>query len=211
VPEAIPVTFTVKEHEAFAERVAPERLTLLDPAAAVMVPPPQLPVKPLGVATACPDGKASLKPMPLRDTLVFGFDRLKVRVVVPFNATLPAPNAFAMLGGSGEEEVELPEPPPHAASQTRLTARTRSTAQRDIGGNVRVIGLILLLVLFGHVLVRRLTHLGFRLPIHLMTERFCLVLGFLDLLKQVQLFLSHVCHLKTAVRLRELAMGYKYD
>jgi hypothetical protein len=49
VPEVMPVTFTTKVHEALAARVAPEKLTLFEPAAAVIAPPPQLPVKPLGV------------------------------------------------------------------------------------------------------------------------------------------------------------------
>ena len=51
VPEVVPVTFTANVHAAPAARVAPERLTLFEPAAPVIVPPPQLPAKPLGVPT----------------------------------------------------------------------------------------------------------------------------------------------------------------
>ena len=51
VPDVVPVTFTAKVHDAPAARVAPERLTLFEPAAAVIAPPPQLPVKLLGVPT----------------------------------------------------------------------------------------------------------------------------------------------------------------
>src|ERR1700691_722250 len=74
VPEAVPVTFTAKVHEALAARVAPERLTLFDPAASVIVPPPQLPVKPFDAATTCPAGRVSVKPIPLRDRPVLGLD-----------------------------------------------------------------------------------------------------------------------------------------
>jgi hypothetical protein len=91
VPEAVPVTLIVNVHDALAARLAPERLTLPDPAAAVIVPPPQFPVKPLGEATLCPDGKVSVKPIPLRAKFELGFDRLNVRVVVPFKATLAPP------------------------------------------------------------------------------------------------------------------------
>src|SRR6202049_5208922 len=44
---AVPVTFTLNVHPALAASVAPVRLTLADPAAAVIVPPPQVPVTPL--------------------------------------------------------------------------------------------------------------------------------------------------------------------
>src|SRR5580704_16254572 len=94
VPEIVPVTFAAKMHEAPAARAALERLTLFDPAAAVIVPPPQFPVKPLGVLTTCPEGNVSVKPMPLRELAVLGFERLKVSDVLPFRATLAAPKAF---------------------------------------------------------------------------------------------------------------------
>ena len=115
VPVAVPETLTLKLHEALTASVAPERLTLLDPAAAVIVPPPQLPVRPLGVATTSPAGIVSVKPIPLREYLEpLGFDRVKVSDVALFKATLAAPNAFAivggtMLGGGGEP---LPYEPP---------------------------------------------------------------------------------------------------
>src|ERR1700728_1289721 len=100
MPEVVPVTFTAKVHEAPAARVAPERLTLFEPADAAIVPPPQFPVKPLGVLTTCPEGKVSVKPMPLRELAVLGFERLKVSDVLPFRAMLAAPNAFEIVGGS---------------------------------------------------------------------------------------------------------------
>jgi hypothetical protein len=91
VPEAVPVTFNMKSHEALAARVALDRLTLFDPAAAVIVPPPQLPVKPLGVATTCPVGSVSVKPMLLREVVPLGFVKWKVSEVEPFSGTLVAP------------------------------------------------------------------------------------------------------------------------
>ena len=45
-PVPIAVTFTVNVHVALAARVAPVKLTLLDAATAVIVPPPQLPINP---------------------------------------------------------------------------------------------------------------------------------------------------------------------
>jgi hypothetical protein len=64
-PAAVPVTFTLNVHDALAASVAPVRLTLADPAAAVIVPPPQVPVTPLGAATCSPAGKVSVNPTAL--------------------------------------------------------------------------------------------------------------------------------------------------
>jgi len=143
VPEVVPVTFTANVHEAVAARDEPERMTLLDPAAAVMVPPPQLPVKPFGVPTTCPEGRVSEKPIPLSDRPVLGLERLKVRVVLPFNATLPAPNAFPMTGGSvaGGGGGLLDERPPQPTFQRRLTVTTHnSDAECEATRSRRVIG-----------------------------------------------------------------------
>ena len=99
-PAVAPTTFTVKVHEVAVASVAPDRLTLAEPLAAVIVPPPHVPVKPLGDDTVSPDGKASVKPIPLSNMLLLGLESVKVKVVLPFNATLAAPNAFPMVGGS---------------------------------------------------------------------------------------------------------------
>lgn len=64
VPAARPVTFMENVHELLPARVAPPRLILFAPAVAVIVPPPQEPVRPFGVETAKPAGKASVKPIP---------------------------------------------------------------------------------------------------------------------------------------------------
>src|SRR5580692_1352025 len=127
--------FTAKVHDASAARLAPERVTLFEPAAAVIAPPPQLPVNPLGDDTISPDGNGSVKPMPLSATDAFGFDRVKVSDVVPFNDTLLAPKAFAIvggeLGGGGGGLPEPEEPPPQAAFQNKPRAIPRdSVAER---------------------------------------------------------------------------------
>jgi len=63
-PAAVPVTFTEKLHEELAAKVEPDKLTLPNPATAVIVPPPQVPVSPFGVATTSPAGNVSLKAIP---------------------------------------------------------------------------------------------------------------------------------------------------
>src|SRR5258708_26247117 len=64
-PAAVPVTFTLKVQDALVARVAPDRLTDPAPATAVIVPPPQLPVKPLGVAITRPAGSVSVNATPV--------------------------------------------------------------------------------------------------------------------------------------------------
>src|ERR1700722_13437232 len=81
VPRLLPVTFNAKLHDAPALSPAPARLTLVAPAVAVIVPPPQVPVRPLGVETRSPLGRVSVNPIPLREMLLLGFDKVKVRVV----------------------------------------------------------------------------------------------------------------------------------
>jgi len=60
VPAALTLTFTLKLQLPLAATVAPLRLTVLAPAAAVIVPPPHDPVRPLGDATVIPLGKMSV-------------------------------------------------------------------------------------------------------------------------------------------------------
>jgi hypothetical protein len=103
-----PVTFTEKVHEAPAASVAPVKLTLPDPAVAVMVPPPQLPVRPFGVATTRLPGKVSVKAMPLRERVfAAGLVTVKVRVVVLFGRIDTAPNAFPIEGGAATEMLAV--------------------------------------------------------------------------------------------------------
>src|SRR5437879_1458519 len=99
VPVLVPETFTVKLHEALAASAAADKLTVLDPAVAVIVRPPQLPVRPLGVATTNPAGIMSVKPIPVKEALVLGLDRWNMSEVVLFNAIFAAPNDFEIVGG----------------------------------------------------------------------------------------------------------------
>ena len=71
-PAAIPVTFRLMLHEAFAARLPPVRLMEDEPAAAVVVPPHEL-VSPLGDDTCKPAGNASVNAIPVRPSEVFGF------------------------------------------------------------------------------------------------------------------------------------------
>src|SRR5215510_10090159 len=65
-PGAVPVTATEKVQLLFGEipSDAPDKLIELVPCVAVIVPPPQDPLRPFGVEMISPDGKVSLKPTP---------------------------------------------------------------------------------------------------------------------------------------------------
>jgi len=65
----------------------------------VIVPPPQLPLSPLGVEIIRPAGKVSLNPIPVSVVDVFGLLMVKLRLVELFNGMLPVPNALLMVGG----------------------------------------------------------------------------------------------------------------
>jgi hypothetical protein len=69
----VPVTFTEKVQDALAASDAPDKLTALPPWEAVMDPPPQEPVRPLGVETTKPAGRLSVKPTPLSVVVVLLF------------------------------------------------------------------------------------------------------------------------------------------
>ncbi len=56
-PAVVPVTFKLNVHEEFVARVAPASEAAPAPAVAVIVPPPHVPVTPLGVATMSPRAK----------------------------------------------------------------------------------------------------------------------------------------------------------
>jgi hypothetical protein len=72
-PAAVPVTFTEKVHEVLCASVARARLTTFVPCVDVIVPPPQLPVRPLGVEITNPAGSVSLKATPERLCVVLLF------------------------------------------------------------------------------------------------------------------------------------------
>src|SRR5581483_1924150 len=85
VPAVLPVTLTTTVQLAPAVSVAPDRLTLVAPPVAVMVPlPAQVPVTPGVEATPRSEGRVSVKPIPVRAiVLVPGLVTVKVRVVDP--------------------------------------------------------------------------------------------------------------------------------
>src|SRR5205814_10602755 len=92
-------TFTEKLQELLAARVAPVRLTEPEPAAAVIVPPPQEPVRPLGVATTKPAGSVSVNATPVRAVPVLGLVIVNVRLVVTFTLMLAAAKGVVIVGG----------------------------------------------------------------------------------------------------------------
>jgi hypothetical protein len=84
-PVDVPFTVTLNVHEPFAAMLAPVKVTPFDPAAAVMLPPPQEPVNPLGVATTSPAGKISVNATPVMAAVfAAGFVMVKLRLVVAF-------------------------------------------------------------------------------------------------------------------------------
>src|ERR1700722_93648 len=111
VPAVVPVTCTLKVHDVLAASVAPDRLTLPDPATAVIVPPPQLPVSPFGVATFNPLGNESITPTPVSDAVAFGLVIVKLSDVVPFRRMLLAPNDLLIVGGATTVSVAEAVPP----------------------------------------------------------------------------------------------------
>src|SRR5438477_643455 len=99
VPNVVPVTFTPKVHEAPAASVGPARLRLPDPAVAVIVPPPQLPVGPFGVETTRPAGRVSVKPTPV-NVEALGLVMVKLSEVELFSTMLAVPKDFRIVGGA---------------------------------------------------------------------------------------------------------------
>ena len=108
VPSVAPSTFTLKVQEPLGASEAPVRVTLLVPGAAVMVPPPQLPVMLAGLATTTPAGSVSdmlavnveFVPLP-----VLGLDTLKVSVEVPPKGIELGLNPLVSAGGAGTTGV----------------------------------------------------------------------------------------------------------
>jgi len=114
-PAVVPVTFTLKVQDVLVASVAPDRLTAPEPATAVIVPPPQLPVRPLGVATTKPAGRVSVNAIPVNGmVLIAGFVMVKLKLVEPFNGMLAAPKDLVIVGGVATDRFAvavLPVPP----------------------------------------------------------------------------------------------------
>src|SRR5437764_4187395 len=78
------VTFTVTVHELLTAMLPPVNDTLPDPAVAVGVPP-QVLVRPMGVATSRLAGKVSVNPTPVSaSVLADGLVMVIVRALAPF-------------------------------------------------------------------------------------------------------------------------------
>jgi hypothetical protein len=122
-PAAVPVTFTLNVQEPLAASVPPLRLTTPVPCVAVIVPPPQDPVSPLGVEITRPEGKVSLNPIPVRVLELFALLIVKLSDVLPFNGMLAVPNPLLMVGGAStmiEAVAVLPVPPSVEVTVTLL-------------------------------------------------------------------------------------------
>ena len=80
----------------------------------MIVPPPHVPDRPLGVATTNPAGNESVNATPVREVLALGFVIVKFREVVPFTPMVPTPNVLVIEGGDRTVNVAvdvLPVPP----------------------------------------------------------------------------------------------------
>jgi hypothetical protein len=111
VPGVVPVTLTLKVHELLTASVPPNRLMMDEPAVAVIVPAPQEPVRPLGVATIRPAGIKSDISTPVSATVAFGFVMVKVTLVVPPSGIVAAPNALVTCVGDSTVIVAVAVPP----------------------------------------------------------------------------------------------------
>ena len=72
-PAAVPVTFTRNVQEVLAARLAPDKLITFVACVAVIVPPPQEPLRPFGLEITSPAGKVSLNRTPVKVAVVLLF------------------------------------------------------------------------------------------------------------------------------------------
>jgi hypothetical protein len=99
-PVLVARTFTCKEHFPDGASATPDRLITLDPDSACAMPP-QVFVSPVGVPMTSPNGKMSVKIIPLSEVAVLGFVTVKVNVVAAPARIVAAPNALVSVGGWG--------------------------------------------------------------------------------------------------------------
>jgi hypothetical protein len=122
-PVEAPFTFTENVQEVLDARVAPVRLTEPVFCAAVIVPPPHVPVKPFGVATTSPPGSVSVNATPLSAAVfAVGFVMVKLRLVLAFTAIAAAPKDLLMLGGATTDSVCCTEAVPADAVSVGVPA-----------------------------------------------------------------------------------------
>jgi hypothetical protein len=98
------VTFTVTTQEPLLAIAPPVRLMVPDPAVAVAVPP-QVEVKPLGLATVRPEGSESVKATPVNPTKPFGLATEKLTALVPPGRIFAGVNALVIMGGDTTRSV----------------------------------------------------------------------------------------------------------
>jgi len=101
VPDCVPVTFiTIVQVAPGVAMLPPDRLMLVELAAAVTVPP-QVLLTPGVDATCKPFVSVSLNAIPFSAlVLLAGFVMVNVSVVVPFSVIAAAPKAFEIAGGA---------------------------------------------------------------------------------------------------------------
>ena len=103
-PGVVPVTLTWNVHDdpAAGDAVSEpfDRLTMLVPAVAEIVPIPQAPTTTGGDATTSPVGSESLNAIPFNADAVFPFVIVNDSEVVPLRGMVAAPNALLIVGGA---------------------------------------------------------------------------------------------------------------
>jgi hypothetical protein len=117
-PADVAVTLTLNVQEALAARVAPLKLTVPEPAVAIIVPPPHDPVSPFGVETTSPAGKVSVNAMLVAELVESGFIMVKLRIVLPPTVIVVGEKLLLITGGStmvkvvgGPSKLKYPVPP----------------------------------------------------------------------------------------------------
>jgi hypothetical protein len=119
-PAVIPVTFTENVQESPALRFAPARLIVVEPATAVVVPPSQVPATG-GLATCKPPVNVSVKLMPVKAPVEFGFVTVKLKVVVPPAGMVAAPKLFVIVGGLSTVKLAVPAVPVPPSGELAVT------------------------------------------------------------------------------------------
>jgi hypothetical protein len=129
-PACVAVTLRVTLQTVLASSMTPERLTVEDPASAVVVPP-QPSLNPFGVATTSPNGRLSVNLIPLIEAppSMFGFPSMNVSDVFPLTAIMFAPNALDTVGGEANAGAASAPQPTSAATTEHTKARSRLTAR----------------------------------------------------------------------------------
>lgn len=139
VPVLVPATFIENVQEPLAAMVAPVRLALLPPAVAVMVPPPQDPERPLGVATTRPAGRASVNPTPVTLVELLGLVMVKLSDVVPPTAIEDAPNVLAIVGAASAFTWMLADAGPPGPASVEVTVEVVLTKRPAVGPRTRTV------------------------------------------------------------------------